>query len=136
MSARWSAEGKALIEPHASKPTTRIKYARLRLVDKGFRKPDEDGKRLPPLDSVTFDLLLEPMYFGILPATVVPVIISLLPVMILALLALTPVKDLLDWLAGTAISQSAQADNKEGASASSAAGKTGDERKNETRKNR
>jgi hypothetical protein len=72
---------------------TRIKYARVRVVDTGVRAPTAEYKALllqGPIKPtpVPFMLILEPLYFGIIPATVVPTIGLLVVVAIAAGLAL------------------------------------------------
>jgi hypothetical protein len=72
---------------------TRIKYARVRVVDTGIRTPTAEYKAhilkgpIKPTP-VPFMLILEPLYFGIVPATVVPTVGLLVIVAIVAGLAL------------------------------------------------
>ena len=63
--------------------TTRTKYARIRVVDIGKRTPTPEykallrkGGKIEPTP-VPFMLILEPLYFGVLPATVLPTAIVL-----------------------------------------------------------
>jgi hypothetical protein len=60
--------------------TTRLKYARIRLVDIGVLTSPRKHHPIP----VPFNLILEPLYFGILPASVIPILLFLIPVIILA----------------------------------------------------
>ncbi|TFY77851.1 hypothetical protein EWM64_g6160 [Hericium alpestre] len=55
---------------------TRRQYARIRLVDTGVRAPAAHTAAPP----VPFVLLLEPLYFGVLPASTAPLLALLLPV--------------------------------------------------------
>ncbi|KAK0185231.1 hypothetical protein F5146DRAFT_1166817 [Armillaria mellea] len=64
-----------------SDPPTRLKYARIRLVDTGVVTP---GISVDRPATVPFIVVLEPLYFGILPATVVPTLYFLIPVVLLA----------------------------------------------------
>lgn len=71
---------------------TRTKYARVRVVDVGIRTPTAEYKALllqGPIKPtpVPFMLILEPLYFGILPATLVPTVGLLVLVAIMAGLA-------------------------------------------------
>jgi len=72
---------------------TRTKYARVRVVDIGIRTPTAEYKALLLQGSikptpVPFILILEPLYFGILPATLLPTVGLLILVAIVAGLAL------------------------------------------------
>ncbi|KAI0309542.1 hypothetical protein OF83DRAFT_1184093 [Amylostereum chailletii] len=55
----------------SSSPTTRRQYARIRVVHTGVRPPSQRDLASPP---VPFILLLEPLYFVVLPASVAPVL--------------------------------------------------------------
>jgi hypothetical protein len=71
---------------------TRTKYARIRLVDIGIRTPTAEYKALllqGPINPtpVPFMIILEPLYLGILPATVVPSVGLLILVAVVAGLA-------------------------------------------------
>jgi hypothetical protein len=71
---------------------TRRKYARIRLVDTGVLTPDRNGQEpsppaLPAPPPVPFNLILEPLYLGVIPATVLPTILFLLPLTVLSSLA-------------------------------------------------
>ncbi|KAJ8472800.1 hypothetical protein ONZ45_g16525 [Pleurotus djamor] len=61
------------------KISTRTRYARIRVVDTGVVTPK---RQLPsPLPSVVpFTLILEPLYLGFLPASVMPTLLLMLPV--------------------------------------------------------
>ncbi|KAH9926428.1 uncharacterized protein B0H18DRAFT_1118927 [Fomitopsis serialis] len=74
-----------------SLPTGRRMYARIRVVDTGVRTPTADGshERVPP-DPITLMVLLEPLYFGVLPASVVPTVAFLILVIIVAALGIVP----------------------------------------------
>ncbi|KIP04166.1 hypothetical protein PHLGIDRAFT_206044 [Phlebiopsis gigantea 11061_1 CR5-6] len=66
---------------------TRLQYARIRLKDIGIRTPPFTYSRS---DAVPFTVVLEPLYFGVLPASVVPVLGFLLPVVAVAWLVVVP----------------------------------------------
>lgn len=82
--------------------TTRRQYARIRLVDTGVRTPS-----LHPSHSATtsfpaavpFVVTLEPLYLGVLPASVVPVLAFLVPLIIIASMMVSPVHLFLQGLA-------------------------------------
>lgn len=67
---------------------TRKKYARIRAVDTGVLTPTlnshTSGKNPVQAPLVPFILLLEPLYFGVLPSTVVPVLAYIVFVIIVA----------------------------------------------------
>ncbi|KAI5118261.1 hypothetical protein M0805_008195 [Coniferiporia weirii] len=82
-----------------SSSMTRVQYARIRLVDTGVRPP------LPPLsspsstkpprahadaDPVPFTLTLEPLLLGVLPSSLLPTLLLLVPALAAAALALPP----------------------------------------------
>jgi hypothetical protein len=70
-----------------SKSVTRRHYARIRLVATGVR---------PPLTAqytqltVPFALILEPLHFGILPSSILPVLSFLVPVVLAAWVVVAP----------------------------------------------
>lgn len=83
---------------------TRTKYARVRVVDIGVRTPTAEYKALllqGPIKPtpVPFMLILEPLYLGILPATLLPTVGLLILVAIVASLALPMVKRYLQAIA-------------------------------------
>jgi hypothetical protein len=68
--------------------TTRRKYARIRLVDTGIRTPlPHNQHKIIESAPVPFIVILEPLYFGVLPATVIPTLFFLVPVLAVAALA-------------------------------------------------
>jgi hypothetical protein len=76
----------------SSMAKTRTKYARIRVVDIGIRTPTAEYKALlrqGPIKPtpVPFMLILEPLYLGVLPATVVPSVGALILVAVVAGLA-------------------------------------------------
>lgn len=84
--------GSAQSSDTSSIAMTRTKYARVRVVDVGIRTPTAEYKALllqGPIKPtpVPFMLILEPLYFGILPATLVPTVGLLVLVAIMAGLA-------------------------------------------------
>ena len=64
---------------------TRLMYARVRVVDAGVRTPIADGshERATP-EPVPFIVVLEPLYFGVLPASVLPTVAFLGVVIVIA----------------------------------------------------
>jgi len=60
----------------------RVKYARIRVVDTGIATPSIGSTQLP--EPVPFNLILEPLYFGLIPQSVLPVILFLVVVVVLA----------------------------------------------------
>ncbi|KAI0964556.1 hypothetical protein AcW1_001348 [Taiwanofungus camphoratus] len=73
---------------------TRRQFARIRVVDTGVRTPAVVASALYPqanaVEPVPFNLLLEPLYFGVLPASVAPIVLFLIPVILFAGLVLAP----------------------------------------------
>ncbi|PBK93440.1 hypothetical protein ARMGADRAFT_992133 [Armillaria gallica] len=78
-------DGESISSAKSSDPPTRLKYARIRLVDTGVLTP---GISVDRPAAVPFTVVLEPLYFGILPASVVPTLYFLIPVVLLAAAAL------------------------------------------------
>jgi len=77
-------------EPPESKDSrTRVRYGRIRLVDAGVRNPAHPSFGMAP-DPVPFVLKLEQLYFGVLPPTVVPTLLLLVPVTAVAAFVLLP----------------------------------------------
>ncbi|OAX39225.1 hypothetical protein K503DRAFT_103161 [Rhizopogon vinicolor AM-OR11-026] len=82
----------SITPPHLSRTgstTTRLKYARIRAVDAGVLTPTPD---LPPsaaqaVEPIPFILILEPLYLGILPASLLPTVCFLVPLLLAAALA-------------------------------------------------
>lgn len=70
--------------PHT--PLTRRKYARIRAVDVGVLAPAATPSDVSPFKPlhVPFAVVLEPLYYGVLPASVVPVIMLIVLVSITA----------------------------------------------------
>ena len=56
-------------------------YARIRLVDTGVRPPSETSVETKP---TPFNIILEPLYLGVLPASMLPVLLFLAPVLLFA----------------------------------------------------
>ncbi|KAF8844149.1 hypothetical protein BDN67DRAFT_963247 [Paxillus ammoniavirescens] len=78
-------------------PTTRSKYARIRVVDTGVLTPgarpqvprtssDAPANLAvePEPDSVPFIVILEPLYLGVLPASLLPTVCFLIPILLVA----------------------------------------------------
>ncbi|KAF5377103.1 hypothetical protein D9757_008767 [Collybiopsis confluens] len=63
---------------------TRVKYARIRVVDTGVISPLSGLTKIPP---VPFIVTLEPLYLGLIPATVVPFLLVLIPAIVVSLMA-------------------------------------------------
>ncbi|KAL0952013.1 hypothetical protein HGRIS_008662 [Hohenbuehelia grisea] len=114
---------------HAIPPPVpvRFKYARIRLVNTGVLTPEAhtDPSQASPspdtqaLDNepVPFVLVLEPLHFGVLPGSVVPVLVLLVPILVFAVLAVPRLNVYLEKLAqearkelGVASSQSEKQD--------------------------
>ncbi|KAL5494673.1 hypothetical protein ACEPAI_134 [Sanghuangporus weigelae] len=85
-------EENILSEENAPDPS-RTMFARVRLVDTGVRppfrsKPDELSTSghtdQSTFDAVPFNIIVEPLLLGVLPATVVPTIIFSIPLLVLA----------------------------------------------------
>jgi hypothetical protein len=79
----------SITAPHLSRTglsTTRLKYARIRVVDTGIRRPTPD---LPEsaAQTIPFILVLEQLYLGVLPASLLPTVCFLIPVLSCAALA-------------------------------------------------
>lgn len=79
----------SITAPHLSRTglsTTRLKYARIRVVDTGVRTPTPD---LPEsaAQAIPFILILEQLYLGVLPASLLPTVCFLIPVLFCAALA-------------------------------------------------
>lgn len=93
--------------PHASvtPPSTRRRYARIRAINTGVLTPSPlrpTGATNTSGSIVPFILILEPLYLGILPASVAPTIFFLIPVVALAVLAIPKANTLLSEFASLA----------------------------------
>lgn len=84
-------------------PITRTKYARIRVVDTGVPTPQiQLGRPNPRLSgqvvepNVHFILILEPLYWGVLPASQLPTVCFLIPVLLAAAMAVPRVLAYLD----------------------------------------
>lgn len=69
-----------------SASVSRTMFARIRLVDTGVRPPAAAA----PAEPVPFAVLLEPLYFGVVPASVVPIVAFLVPVVLCAAWVVAP----------------------------------------------
>ena len=76
----------SIAKPRAGR--TRVRYARIRVVDIGVRPPSAKPSEPEP---IPFILVLEPLYLGVLPATVLPTIMFLVPLVFFAGLAVPSV---------------------------------------------
>ncbi|KZT73439.1 hypothetical protein DAEQUDRAFT_808522 [Daedalea quercina L-15889] len=74
-----------------SLPTGRRMYARIRVVDTGVRTPtaDESHEHATP-EPVPFIVMLEPLYLGVLPASVLPTVVFLALIVIVAAFGVVP----------------------------------------------
>ncbi|KAG6820661.1 hypothetical protein H0H93_013512 [Arthromyces matolae] len=85
---------------------TRARYARIRAVDIGVLTPypgsTSSGSTTSQPSPVPFILIVEPLYFGFLPPTVVPVLWYIVVVVIIACIGLPPLIKYLDGLASQA----------------------------------
>lgn len=70
-----------------SSSSTRRQYARIRLVDTGVRTPPVKDVSI---QAVPFTLLLEPLYFSALPASVVPIVSFIVAVVVVASFVVAP----------------------------------------------
>ncbi|KIK71606.1 hypothetical protein GYMLUDRAFT_341290 [Collybiopsis luxurians FD-317 M1] len=70
--------------PTTPSSLTRVKYARIRVLDTGVISPLSGFTEVPP---VRFIVTLEPLYFGIVPATLIPFLWVLLPAIAVSILA-------------------------------------------------
>jgi len=79
-----SDEPSTVSQPSLFRIPSRRKYARIRLIDTGVLTPTRD--MLPPrtAEAVPFNLILEPLYLGVLPASVLPIVLFLVPIIVLA----------------------------------------------------
>ncbi|GBE77347.1 hypothetical protein SCP_0102200 [Sparassis crispa] len=72
-------------------PSTRRKYARVSLHDTAVRTPtSRPDSEAPSAEPVPFVVLLEPLYFGVLPASVTPVVVLLTFVVSFAAMVVVP----------------------------------------------
>jgi len=64
-------------------PNTRTRnlYAKIRLIDTGVPTPSSHP---PPIQTVAFLAILEPLYFGLIPQSLVPTVLFLIPVILLS----------------------------------------------------
>jgi len=67
--------------------TTRRMFARIALIDAGVRTPPTN---VTSPDTVPFIVLVEPLYFGVLPKSVVPILLFLVPVVGVAWFVVVP----------------------------------------------
>jgi hypothetical protein len=65
---------------------TRNRYARVRVVDSGVRRPWPGADLTAPPPDVQFRLTYEPLVFGLLPQILVPAALFILPVIVLAII--------------------------------------------------
>ncbi|EMD32584.1 hypothetical protein CERSUDRAFT_118623 [Gelatoporia subvermispora B] len=71
-------------------PSTRRKVARIRLVDTGLLTPTSSFRSDGVVDPVPFIVLLEPLYMGVLPASVLPVVLFIIAVAFVAVRVVLP----------------------------------------------
>jgi len=62
-------------------------FTRIRLVDTGVRPPSAE---VPDTEPVKFMVILEPLYFGVLPASVAPILAFLVPLVAFASFVVVP----------------------------------------------
>ncbi|KDQ62931.1 hypothetical protein JAAARDRAFT_28899 [Jaapia argillacea MUCL 33604] len=79
---------------------TRRKYARIRLSHTGV----SIGSPQPP--PVTFNVILEPLYFQVLPASVIPILSFLVPLVVIGIVSTFPINRFFRGLAESARSES------------------------------
>ncbi|KZT27500.1 hypothetical protein NEOLEDRAFT_90272 [Neolentinus lepideus HHB14362 ss-1] len=85
-------------------PSTRMKFAHIILTHTGIRPATHfDSSTKMTLEPVPFVIVLEPLYLGVIPASVTPILIFLIPLIGLASLAAGYVWAYLDTLAGQVV---------------------------------
>ncbi|KAJ7492170.1 hypothetical protein FB451DRAFT_519483 [Mycena latifolia] len=89
---------------------TSTKYGRIRALDTGVRTPPYNRTETEPVE---FVLVLEPLYLGMLPATVVPFLLMAAPVLALAGAVLPRVQTYIEGLVGEARSELAGKEKQE-----------------------
>ncbi|KAG2153537.1 uncharacterized protein EDB93DRAFT_222600 [Suillus bovinus] len=81
----------SITAPHLSRAglsTTRLKYARIRVVDTGIRTPTgTPDLPMPAAQAISFIVVLEQLYLGVIPASLLPTVCFLIPVLSCAALA-------------------------------------------------
>ncbi|KAJ8509226.1 hypothetical protein ONZ45_g8583 [Pleurotus djamor] len=86
------------------KISTRTRYVRIRVVDTGVVTPKPGPTSSPLQAAVPFTLILEPLYFGFLPASVTPILLLVLPVIASAFIIIPKLLVYFESLAHEAIS--------------------------------
>ncbi|KAG0703627.1 hypothetical protein DFH29DRAFT_1068455 [Suillus ampliporus] len=89
---RSAIDDASITAPHLSRSgssATRLKYARIRVVDTGIRTPTPDlnASAAQAVEPIPFILILEQLYLGVLPASLLPTVCFLIPVLSCAALA-------------------------------------------------
>ncbi|KAG6887620.1 hypothetical protein C0992_011443 [Termitomyces sp. T32_za158] len=79
----------------------RLRYARIRLVDIGVLTPFASSKPTSPTP-IPFILALEPLYFGVLPSSIVPVLAYIFGAFIMACMIVPPLVKYFDGTASQA----------------------------------
>lgn len=88
---RLSHENRTASSKHLFSTTTRRTYARIRIVDTGVRTPTSDAPYQPQIiKPVPFAIILEPLYLGVLPASMAPIVAFVVPLITLAAFILAP----------------------------------------------
>ena len=78
-------------------------YARIRVVDTGVLTPTRENiQSTPTPPPVPFMLIVEPLYLGVIPESVLPTLKLLVPVVVIALLLVPYVNRYLDGVAANA----------------------------------
>ncbi|KAF5368845.1 hypothetical protein D9758_002952 [Tetrapyrgos nigripes] len=86
--------------PSAPDRNTRTKYARIRLVDTGVRTPMQHSFPPPPtIARVPFMVIVEPLYLGVIPASVLPVGTVLAPLLAVLFFVVPRVNSYIEGLA-------------------------------------
>lgn len=61
------------------------------MLDTGVRTPSPNSSPVPPIvEPVPFNILLEPLYFGVLPESVIPILLFLVPLVLICAFVVTP----------------------------------------------
>ena len=76
-------------ETTSDRELSRRTYARIRVISSGVLTPSH-AHRHPTLDPVSFMVAVEPLYFGVLPASVVPTVLTIVAAAVVGGLFVVP----------------------------------------------
>ncbi|KAG6874364.1 hypothetical protein C0995_015100 [Termitomyces sp. Mi166 len=95
--------GLLITHTQSSASHTRLRYARIRLVDIGVLTPSHAASPKPASSiPIPFILILEPLYLGVLPPSVVPVLAYIFIVFMIACVIVPPLIRYLEGIASQA----------------------------------